>query len=166
MTQPATLSADLADDPENAPIDHVILIPSSKFAWSLCPSAAAAAAKVAELRAEDPDKFAEASVMTLDAFVAQRERAYLDQPIVEIDEGRFGDALDCLPPLDYERRDGVSRFCMSEFTDGAVTQQYAQMGDRFFTKPVRFRDRTTYLSAETIAAALAAGAVQKAEASA
>lgn len=164
MTDTATPSLHHAGSDE--PVDHVILIPSSKFAWSVCPSAAAAAAKVAELKLEDPEKFAEASVMTLDAFVDRREQSYLAQPIVEIDEARFGDALDCLPPLDYQRQDGVSRFCMSEFTDGAVTQQYAQMGDRFFTKPVRFRDRTTYLIGESITAALAAGAVQAAEASA
>lgn len=149
----------------DASVDHVILIPSSKFAWSVCSSAQEAVDKIAALKVEDPAKFAEATMMTLDAFVAAREAGYLSTPIAEITEERYGDALDCLPPLAYERRDGVARFCMSEFTDGAVTQQYAQMGKRFFTKPVRFRDVSTYLTAESITAALEAGTVTPPEAS-
>lgn len=164
-----TLAAAVADatadkaDPDTLPIDHVILTPDSQWAYDVAPSYAAASLTLGRLLQKDERRFRQATIVPLDTYVDARERKYLDDPIVEIEAASFDQALNCLPPLDWRREAGVERFCLSEFTDGRITRQYARLGDRYFSRSVRFRDPSTYLTAESINAAIAAGAVQQAE---
>ncbi len=160
----STFTAETAVVDPDEPIDHVILTTDSKFAYTIADSYRHAVAKLQELRAREPERFAGATITTLDGYTAATEKAYLDDGILEIDADAFDYALDVLPPLAYGRTDGVERFCMREFTSGRITRQYARMDERYFSRNVRYGDESTYLTRDAITAALAAGAVRRAEA--
>lgn len=164
MTQTATLAAPIDDDPDHAPIDHVILTADSPWHYDIADTRHLASVKLGKFLQQDEARFRHATIVTLDDYVAAREQSYLDDPIVEISAERFHEALNCLPPLEWRRADGVERFCLSEFTTGRITAQYACFGERYFTRSVRYRDEGTYLTAASITAALEAGAVQPDEA--
>lgn len=137
-------------DPDTAPIDHVIVTPDTGRAYTFAPSYAAASARLRQLLQEDERRFCQATIATYDDYVAAREQSYLDQPLTQIDSGTFHQALNVLPPLAWKREDGVERFNLSEFTEGYITQQYARLGQRYFTKPVRHGDLATYMSRDSI----------------
>lgn len=65
------------------------------------------------------------STMTYGDFLnAQRERL-LSDPMQEITEQQFDDALNVLPPLAWHTRHNVEEFCSREFETGSYTMQYA-----------------------------------------
>ena len=141
------------------PTDSFIVEPNSRWAYNHHGTYTAAVQALGRLMIDDPHRFAKARVVIADRFAMECEQVYLDRPIVEITAERFEDMLDCLPPLDWTRRDGVERFNCREMTYGAVTNQYARYGNRYFCRPVRHRDHATYLPAAVIEQALAAGEV-------
>jgi hypothetical protein len=59
----------------------------------------------------------------------------------------YWNALECLPPVEWEHRDGVESFCMMEFMDASITHQYAKLGDRHFCRLVNFTDKATWITA-------------------
>ena len=54
------------------------------------------------------------------------------QNIIEVDEARFMDALNVLPPVGWTTRNGVESFRISERLWGNLTDIYARSGDRYF----------------------------------
>ena len=78
------------------------------------------------------------------------ERACLAHPLVEITEGRFQEMLEILPPRKWRRGAGLETFNMMEFQHGDVTDQFALVTlagvDRFFTRPVRDHDPSTWIT--------------------
>ena len=78
------------------------------------------------------------------------ERACLAHPLVEITEARFQEMLEILPPRKRRRGAGLETFNMMEFQVGDVTDQFARVTlagvDRFFTRPVRDHDPSTWIT--------------------
>ncbi len=72
--------------------------------------------------------------------------------IIEVTAERYDEMLNILPPLDWVRDDGVERFSMCEFLDGPITTQFARIGNRYFTKPVRYGDKSTYITVDAVRA--------------
>jgi hypothetical protein len=146
-------------------LNWVIAKPESYGVWSFYPDQESARADLEKLTAEKPEEFQTAQVMLFDDWHSGREESYLSAGIQEIDEETYYDMLGVLPPLQWRFEDGVDRFCMSEFTIGRITTQYGRVKrgetERFFCKPVRFNDKSTYI---TIAAIEAFDAARKTQA--
>lgn len=68
----------------------------------------------------------------------------------EITAEKYDDALNVLPPVRWEQRDGVERFMMSEFLTKSYTQQYARWQTQYFTMLVDAKDPTTWITAAKI----------------
>lgn len=98
------------------------------------------------------------ALMTYAEFAAAKRRHYLApeaNPLTEITAERYHDALNVLPPMCWEQRDGVERFMLCELLDGTITDQYAQQNGRFWTRRVDSRDRETWITAAEIVRHLA-----------
>lgn len=89
-------------------------------------------------------------IMDLDRWIELRQTKAVNVPPIEITEEEYEEALNCLPPMQWERESNISRFCMSEFTFASVTQQYSKYKGRYYTKPVIYRRRNTYITPELI----------------
>jgi len=78
------------------------------------------------------------------------ERACLAHPLVENTEARFQEMLEILPPRKWRRGAGLETFNMMEFKIGDVTNQFARVTlagvERFFTRPVRDHDPSTWIT--------------------
>jgi len=78
------------------------------------------------------------------------ERACLVHALVEITEARFQEMLEILPPRKWRRGADLETFNMMEFQIGDVTDQFARITlsgvDRFFTRPVRDHDPSTWIT--------------------
>lgn len=135
-------------------MNYCIAQPASYGVWNLYATEQEAGEALDKLRIERPGEFDAARVMLFDDWQKARDEDLLGAGLKEIDSEAFWYALEVLPPLQWHDADGVSRFCMSEFTFGRITNQYATIigaGEkRFFTKPVRFNDRSTYITADLI----------------
>ena len=59
----------------------------------------------------------------------------------EIDEERWMDALECLPPRKWKTVDDVEIFQMSEMTAGDITAHYVRYGERYFCGNRRIWDK-------------------------
>jgi hypothetical protein len=77
------------------------------------------------------------------------QRDSLIKSIIEIDEDDWDENLNVLPPLCWERNNGVESFCMSEMYTASYTAQYAKIkiGEkiRYFTAMVDYLDRNTWI---------------------
>lgn len=71
-------------------------------------------------------------------FLEQQSRALRTDP-EEITEAAFFEALEVLPPLDWQGGGGAESFKLSEFYAGNVTTIYANAAGRFW----KFRDVAT-----------------------
>ena len=88
------------------------------------------------------------STMTYGDFLnAQRERL-LSDPMQEITEQQFDDALNVLPPLAWHTRHNVEEFCSREFETGSYTMQYAYslVQGKHYAKLVDYSDPSTWIS--------------------
>lgn len=81
-----------------------------------------------ELRAEYPGIV----VQSLESAVAEC-RESCKTGVKEIDEERFHDALECLPPLNWRRRADGESFMLCERKYEDITSIYVRVGNRFFT---------------------------------
>lgn len=77
----------------------------------------------------------EVGVMDVGELVRLTDDAYRTAP-VEISESQWLEALECLPPMRWERKLGVESFRCSEFYSGSITAIYACAGNRYWM----FRD--------------------------
>lgn len=122
-----------------------IAVKGEPWIWAAYTDEASAAADLPAVLAQRPGRPYE--VLTdWDTFTAEAEARHMT-PAREISPREFFDMLECLPPMQWETRDGIERFCMCEFTYGRITEQFAQAGGRYLRKSVRFNDRSTYISA-------------------
>lgn len=145
------------------PSDSFIVEPGKRWAYSHHPTYTDAVRRLGQLMLDLPDQFGRARVVIADRFAFEVEQADLDQPIIEIGERCFNEMFEALPPLAWSRQGHFQRFNFQEFFSGRVTNQYAQLGDRYFTRRVRHGDPLTYLTPDIIEQALANGHVRLAE---
>ncbi len=127
--------------------DFYVIAPLATAPQSYCLSRDEAERRLAYLTEEDPTKWTGGRIVSCDEYFAEREASYLSKPALEITEDAYHDALNILPPIGWTTADGVERFCMSEFTSGKITTQFATRGDRFMCRHVRWGDRSTYITA-------------------
>lgn len=88
---------------------------------------------------------AELVAMTIDEFLARQREYYLAMPVQEVTEELYYEMLDILPPLNYGKMGGYTLFCMSEFTNGVYTGQYAKIGDKYYYATVDAYDQSTWI---------------------
>lgn len=87
--------------------------------------------------------------MTWDQFFAwERERMQARAQLEEITEEEWWRALEELPPLHWHVSGGVERFLCLEAMHGSWHTQYAKLGDRYLSKLVDRRDKTTWITKE------------------
>jgi hypothetical protein len=127
-----------------------IACPGDHYIWAAYTDEQSAAADLPAVLADQPGKAYE--VMTdWDAFTSAAQAKFMT-PALEITEAEYWEALECLPPMQWKTAEGVERFCISEFTFGNITNQYAKKDGRYIAKAVRFNDLTTYINAADFAA--------------
>ncbi|MCP3673973.1 MAG: DUF1419 domain-containing protein [Gammaproteobacteria bacterium] len=78
------------------------------------------------------------------ALIAEHEKSYLTE-CKEISEQEYFNKLEMLPPLKWGNNGGINSFFMSEFLTGSITDQYAECGDKYYTKTVNMKDCTTWI---------------------
>lgn len=127
-----------------------VILSGATYPQSYAEDMAAAETRRAELQLEKPGAW---EIIDCDKWMEAREAHYLDQPAEEIDAARFDDMLGCLPPIYVPLGGCDQRFNMSEFQFGQITSQFAQIGERYFTKYVRHRDEQTYITSAVLASA-------------
>lgn len=84
-------------------------------------------------------------IMTFDEYLKRQREKMISGPVTEITEERFYEMLDVLPPMKWCTIDGVEMFCMLEMYTGTYTNQYAKIGDKYYTAMVDVTDRTTWI---------------------
>lgn len=67
----------------------------------------------------------------LDMIAAAEDHAY-SKPFAEITAEQFDEALNCLPPENWQTVAGVNIFRMCEYTTSNITAHYATLNGRFF----------------------------------
>jgi len=93
----------------------------------------------------------EVLVMDTDAFTKMRDESYVTDP-KPITEGRFYEALDCLPPLRWVTRQGVESFRFCELYSGNITSIFARTGKEYW----EFRDRVDMSDEDLVQKVMAA----------
>lgn len=88
------------------------------------------------------------TIMTMDAYIEHERTIILSDPLVEINEEKFIEMLEVLPPLRWQQFAGWERFCMAEFWTGSYTQQYVRAGKRYFTRMVDVTDPKGWITLE------------------
>jgi hypothetical protein len=88
----------------------------------------------------------EYQIMSFDEFLKRQRRYYLSLPLREITKEKFEEMFSVLPPLYWCEIDGVEMFCLSEMWTGSYTDQFARVGDKYYTKMVDCRDKTTWIN--------------------
>lgn len=88
-------------------------------------------------------------VTDIEGFQNLQASFYLSKPAVEITKDRYYEMLDVLPPMNYVTRNGVTEFCLCEFTSGSFTSQFAydKKTGKYWEKTVDALDPKTWLDA-------------------
>ena len=133
------------------PADTMRMIEGSRWPQSYHRTYAAALDEMENLKAGDPETFSKSRLILAVRYEIEVEADYLAEGPTEISEDRFNDMLGVLPPLDWRQYRGVERFNCAEMTFGRITTQYAKISDRYFSKPVRHGDTSTYITPEVLA---------------
>lgn len=84
-------------------------------------------------------------VMTFDEFLERQKAAMTSGEVTETTEEHFQEMLNILPPLKWCTIAGVQMFCMSEMYTGTYTNQYAKVGDKYYTAMVDVYDQETWI---------------------
>lgn len=88
-------------------------------------------------------------------FNALHDASYTTQP-EQISKEDYMDGLECLPPMQWGRWDGVESFRFSEFYSGNITTIYARTSNGMYWK---FRDNA-FMSGKSIAQKVQAAVMQ------
>lgn len=78
------------------------------------------------------DRYPGLKVGDFNDLMRAKEAFYRELGVYEIDEETFMDALECLPPLDWQRKGHVESFKLSELITGNIAMIYCRLGKRFF----------------------------------
>lgn len=79
-------------------------------------------------------------------FKMQREK-WLSKKAIPVTKEKFYEMLDILPPMNWCTIDGIEMFCMSEFTSGVYTSQYAKDGlGNYYCATVDAYDKSTWIN--------------------
>lgn len=84
-------------------------------------------------------------VMTFDEFLARQKISMVSGSVTETTEENYLEMLNVLPPMKWCTIDGVEMFCMCEMYTGTYTNQYAKIGNKFYTAMVDVTDQSTWI---------------------
>ncbi len=84
-------------------------------------------------------------IMSYDEFEDAKKKYYINRPLTICDAETFNEMLNVLPPLKWCTIRGVEMFCMSEMYTGTITNQYARVGDRYYSAFVDVFDQSTWI---------------------
>ena len=84
-------------------------------------------------------------VMTFGEFLDRQKKAMVSGEVTETTEEQFNEMLNVLPPLKWCTIAGVEMFCMREMYTGTYTNQYARIGDKYYTAMVDVTDESTWI---------------------
>lgn len=84
-------------------------------------------------------------IMTFGQFLQCQRYAMIDRPVIEITAEKFDEMLNILPPLKWCTIRGVEMFCMREMYTGTYTDQYARIGEKYYTALVDIYDQSTWI---------------------
>lgn len=91
-------------------------------------------------------------VMSYPEYMAQKRKAMLSEPLVEISQDDWMEALEVLPPDKWHTdSNGVNKFLMCEHYTGSFTTQYAKYRGRCFSRMVDSEDESTWITLKEIA---------------
>lgn len=92
--------------------------------------------------------------MTWDDFVKAQRDCYLADGPVQITRAKWWEALEVLPPDEYEQHGNLVSFLICEHYSGPYTSQYVKRGHgeavTYWTKMVDSRDRLTWMTSESL----------------
>jgi hypothetical protein len=108
-----------------------------------------AAQAEAELLIAEPLRY---EAMTLTQYHDAEHAFWLAQPLEEITSLDFHEALETLPPVEWETHGEVERFCLPDVRESPYYCQYASLNGRYFSRIVDILDRGTWIDATEIAA--------------
>lgn len=80
------------------------------------------------------------------------EADLINGSLKEIDEERYNEMLEVLPPMNWDTHFGLSSFFMCEFWSGSITDQYAICDGKYYSKRVDYRKRDTWITRKDILA--------------
>ena len=96
------------------------------------------------LKAEKKRDF---KVLNFDELMQAQREFWLSKEATETTEAEFFEMLEVLPPLKWTTQNGFEMFCMSEFTSGCYTTQFAhhKETDKYYCATVSPYDRETWI---------------------
>ena len=77
---------------------------------------------------------------------AEYRKSLCEGTFKEITQEHYWEMLEVLPPVDYAN----GRFFISEFYYASVTDQYAQIGGKYYSKRVDYCNRKTWINSEDL----------------
>jgi hypothetical protein len=90
--------------------------------------------------------YSDAVLLNVDDAILEMENAYIDKVARKITKEQFWDALECLPPQNWVRRECTESFKMSEYLSGNITGIYVRIGEEYFT----FHDRASMTHSQIV----------------
>lgn len=84
-------------------------------------------------------------VMTFDEFLNRQKVAMTSGEVTETTAEQFNEMLNILPPMKWCTIAGVEMFCLCEMYTGTYTNQYARIGDKYYTAMVDVTDTSTWI---------------------
>lgn len=131
------------------PLEHkypvIIMENNTATLWSYFKTAEKAQTKLEELNGKEGIKGY--SVTDWPDYERRQNAAFLGQ-CEEVTRSYYWDKLECLPPMRWQRNEGVQSFFMSEFTSGSFTEQLAEHDGKYYAKAVDYCDRSTWIKTE------------------
>ncbi len=85
------------------------------------------------------------SIMSLDEYLEVEKAYWITGKVHEISESEWWDMFECLPPLKYGSKNGITYFLMSEMTCGSYTGQFVKLDNgECYSLTVDSLDRSTW----------------------
>lgn len=84
-------------------------------------------------------------IMTYGEYLQAQGNKYRSAPIYEIDDERYYEMLNVLPPMNWGTHNGYDSFFMSEFITSSWTKQFVDTGyGCYYEKTVDYKDKSTW----------------------
>lgn len=93
------------------------------------------------------ERYPDAILIHVSEAILIMEEANIDKVAKPISKEQFWDALECLPPQNWVRREFTESFKMCEYLTGQITSIYVRIGKEYFT----FHDRASMTHDQIVA---------------
>ena len=83
--------------------------------------------------------------MDFGEFINSQKDPLISAEVSEITKAEFYEMLHISPPVRLCMIDGVQMFCVSEIYDGSYSNQYAKIGNKYYTATVDVYEQDTWI---------------------